>query len=107
MIEDRTSCLHRESSAADLRPSRLRITDPMQADDEEAMMAKAKWRVYLFNKAGKSFRGHTLFASKAACERGIARSEGRLKAGVTLVSLDGDHLEPGDYHHGMPMPEMA
>ncbi|MFA7278749.1 MAG: hypothetical protein WC100_01480 [Sterolibacterium sp.] len=72
---------------------------------EEALEA-AQWRLYVFDKIGKSHKGITLFPTPKAADRRIDELKAFLKQPNTAIdTLDGQ-VKSADISHIMRMPEI-
>lgn len=79
---------------------------PMQ--NEASLLAQAKWRALVFDKAGQSYKGIFLYPSQGACATAITALEAKLKNGeIDGVETAEGIVEFEDFHHAMPMPELA
>ncbi|QEL18753.1 hypothetical protein [Limnoglobus roseus] len=75
--------------------------------ERPAPVLPMQWRIYAFDKSGKSYRGQSVFNTQEECQQLIHDREVWLKEGGNraLDTLDGV-LPSKAYHYAIPMPEL-
>lgn len=86
------------------------MSNGLIVEEREAIKAAImpmQWRVFVFNKGGRSFKGEMLYPELEAAQKRIQLVETNMKAGtIDAVRTQGGMVLSVDYHYAMPMPEL-